>query len=104
MVPTAETAGTVGLLDGGTVLASGTLAGGSTRIEFDSTELEVGDNALTVRHTAGDVVSSAPVVVTVEKAPATLTATVNNTRPAVGANQVVATATVTAAGFVPTGL
>jgi 5'-nucleotidase len=97
--------GTVQVLDGGTVLGSATLSGGTGRVTLPGTALEPGSHALTVRYLGDDQnnASSTGLPVTVAKAASTVAATVTPDTVKVKKDTVTAQVTVRADGVTPTG-
>jgi 5'-nucleotidase len=97
--------GTVQVLDGGSVLGSATLSGGTGRVTLPGTALEPGSHALTVRYLGDDQnnASSTGLPVTVAKAASTVAATVTPDTVKVKKDTVTAQVTVRADGVTPTG-
>jgi 2',3'-cyclic-nucleotide 2'-phosphodiesterase (5'-nucleotidase family) len=101
MTPSTAT-GTVQLLDGTTVLGTGTLTAGKVSITVDGTALDVGSHTLTLKY-LGDTgfdPSAGSVAVTVVQAPTKVTST---SSPIVYGQAGAIAVTVTSSGGTPTG-
>ena len=103
--------GDVSILDGGTVVGTGTLSGGEADITIPGTALEVGGHSLTVSYAGssfgGDVINepaSTTLFLNVVKAVPVVSAVPDATSLVVDQGTTTIPVTVTAPGFVPTGV
>ncbi|GAA4381604.1 ExeM/NucH family extracellular endonuclease [Nocardioides caricicola] len=102
----ANKAGSVQLLEGSTLIATGSVAAdGTGTLTIPGTMLAVGTHSLTVKYlgNSGTQPSQGTVSVTVSKADSTTQVAVVPTQVVVGKSGVSAQVSVTAAGFTPTG-
>ncbi len=100
--------GDVQVLDGATVLGTGTLSGGSATINIPGTALEPGSHSLTVKYlgegtATGVKPSQKSITVDVAKASANVNVSANPTIVTAGSGTSSVTVSVAASGFTPTG-
>jgi 5'-nucleotidase len=99
-------AGSVEILEGNTVLGSGTLSGGASTVTIPGTALAPGSHTLTVRYLGDDQnnPSSTTLAVSVAKATSTVAATVSPTSIKAKKGTASVAVTVAANGVTPTGV